>query len=442
MKNFTLLAIATIFCGFAQAQVLDSDFSSWTDDLPDGWVGSKSNIGAENILQADNSGGQGDYAVELVNAETQHKRFTTQPITVEAGENYEITFWARGNGDLRTGLFDDREGGFGYVYNSYVSLSSDTWEEYSQSIIAEENTDIAEFILSVRSTSGDLNVQIDRVTISTAEITTVSVHDIQYSENPDGSSPYAGQAVTTGGIVSAVGADGFFIQNGIGPWSGIFVFSFQETNMGDSVVFSANVVEYFDMTQLSGTNSFTTLSSGNPVVKTNISTQQVNEEAYEGVVVKVWNATCTDGNIGNGQFTVDDGTGDCIINPVIYEYDGIFGETYNITGPVFYSFEEFKIMPRSADDVEISTGISEANDADGIQVFPNPAKETLNIQWTGNESGVVEYQMYDVSGQLVLRGALQQPLASVELGSLSPGWYSLQMNDGDSLRHVRVVVER
>lgn len=442
MKHFTLLLLSTLLIGAAHGQLLDSEFSSWTDGSPDGWLGSKSNIGAENVLQADNDGGQGDFAAELVNADGAHKRFTTQQLTVEAGVNYEINFWARGTGDVRTGLFDDRVDGFGYVYNSYITLNSNDWAEYTQSIIAEENTDIAEFILSVRNSAGNLNIQIDRVTITSAEISTVSIFDIQNTSEPDGSSPLVDQSVTTGGVVAAVGAGGFFLQNGSGPWSGVFVFSQQETAMGDSVIFSATVVEYFGMTQLSGVTAFTTINSDNAINISNVSTNQVNEEAYEGVVVKVSDATCTDGNSGFGQFIVNDGSGPCLVNPTIYEYNATFNEVYNITGPVFYSFEEAKIMPRFAADVEIASGVAEITDTDNINIFPNPASEVLNVQWTDNSAGTTEYQLFDVSGQMVRTGVLQQPMGTVEVNGLTPGWYTLNLRDGAEIKHTRIIVER
>ncbi len=442
MKHFTLLLFSTLLIGAAHGQLLNSNFSSWTDGSPDGWLGSKSSIDAENVLQADNDGGQGDFAAELVNAESSHKRFTTQQLTVEAGVNYEINFWARGTGDVRTGLFDDRVDGFGYVYNGYITINSADWAEYTQSIIAEEDTDIAEFILSVRNSAGDLNIQIDRVEINSAEISTVSVFDIQNTADPEGASPLVDQSVTTGGVVSAMGAGGFFIQNGSGPSSGIFVFSQQETTMGDSVIFSATVVEYFNMTQLSGVTAFTTINNDNAINITDASTAQVNEEAYEGVVVKVSDATCTDGNSGFGQFIVNDGSGPCLINPTIFEYNGTFNETYNITGPVFYNFEEFKIMPRFAADVEIASGVSEITDADEIGIFPNPVREVLNVQWTDNSAGTTESQLFDVTGKMVRSGVLQQPMGTVEVHGLTPGWYTLNLRDGAKIKHTRIIVER
>lgn len=444
MKNFTLLLLATFTFGILNGQVFESDFSNWTGNSPDGWVGTKTNIGPENILQADNAGGQGDYAVELVNAETPHKRFTTQPLTVESGVNYEITFMVRGSGDIRTGLFDDRDEGAGYVYSSYITVNSTEWTAHTQSIIAAEDTDIAEFIFSVRNTMGALNIQVDHIIIETGEINAVSIYDIQYTTEPDGSSPLVGQTVLTGGVVTAVEAEsGFYIQNGGGAWNGIYVFTFfYEPQIGDSVIFSALVEEYNSLTELTTVNGYTLISSGHEVTTTNISTAQVNTEAFEGVLVKIWNAECTDANSGFGQFIVNDGTGDCLINPEMYDYNAAFGETYNIRGVSTYSFGEYKIMPRFADDVEISTGISEVTSADGIRVFPNPVSETLNVQWAGNTSGIVEYQLFDVSGQRVRTGVLQQPQGAVNMDGLTPGWYSLNLQDGNSLKHVRVVVER
>src|SRR5690606_18496837 len=101
-----------------------------------------------------------------------------------------------------------------YVYSPYVAVASSEWVEYTQSIIAQEDTDLAEFIFSVRNTSGEMNVQIDRVVIGTAELNTVSIYDIQYSEEPNGDSPYNTESVTTQGIVTAVGDGGYFLQDG------------------------------------------------------------------------------------------------------------------------------------------------------------------------------------------------------------------------------------
>lgn len=444
MKNFTLLLFAVLLVGGAQSQIVDNDFSAWEDNLPAGWMGSKSNIGAENVLQADNDGGQGDYAVELVNATTSHKRLTSAQQTVEAGQNYEITFWARGTGDLRTGLFDDREEGFGFIYSPYVSVSSGDWTEYSQNIIAQENTNIAEFIFSVQNTAGDLNIQIDRVVIETAELTTVSIYDIQFTEAPDGASPLAGEVVTTEGIVTAasVGVGGYFLQNGGGAWNGLFVYSFDTPEIGDHVVVTGLVEEYNSLTELTTTSGFTILSSGNSIETTNISTGQVNEESFEGVLAKVWDATVTDGNIGNGQYEINDGSGIAIVDPDIYDYDALAGQNYNIRGVVSYAYGDRILMPRQPNDVELATGVDEISDADGISIFPNPANDVLNLNWINGISGNVAYNLYNATGQLVTSGTVAQPMGTVDVSDLTPGLYTLNLDTEKGLMFTRVMIAR
>jgi predicted extracellular nuclease len=56
----------------------------------------------------------------------------------------------------------------------------------------------------------------------------VSIHDIQYTTDPSGDSPYEGETVTTQGVVTAFFYDGgnryTFIQDGTGPWNGLLLY--------------------------------------------------------------------------------------------------------------------------------------------------------------------------------------------------------------------------
>lgn len=442
MKHFTLLLLSALLVSGVNAQLLDSDFSDWENNLPVGWAGSKTNINLNNVLQVDNDGGQGEFAVELINQASGHRRFTTQPLTVEAGISYNITFWARGIGDIRTGIFDEREDGAGYAYSPYITLNTNDWEEHTQSLIAETNSDIAEFIFSLRNTADDLNIQIDRVIIETGEIETVSIFDIQYTEDPSGDSPYAGETVMTGGVVTASDDEGFFMQNGGGPWSGIYVFStFNTPAVGDSVIFSGTVVEYFTMTQLSSVSGFTTISSDNELIITEISTAAGNTEPYEGVFVQVSAATVTDANTGFGQFEVNDGSGALLVGNMFYQHNATLGALYNIVGVSYYSFDEFKILPRSINDVTVVTAV-ESLDAAEVSVFPNPANDVLNLNWLNGNNGNVGYNVFNATGQLVSQGTLNLPMATVDVADLTPGLYTLNIETEKGVMYTRVMIAR
>lgn len=445
-KLYTLIALLSI-ASLASAQLFESDFSNWTDGMPDQWNGSRTNLPVEAINQVDNDGGTGDFAVQLIRTESGHQRFSTQSLTVESGVNYDVTFRVRGTGDIRIGLFDNREDAFGYAYSDYSIINAEEWTEITQSLIAAENTADAEFILSVRNTTADAHIQVDYVVISGEALATVSVSDIQFTESPDGVSPLEGQSVLTGGIVSAVIPEGqnngFFIQDGPGPWQGIFVFSNQAVNRGDSVTFAASVVEFFNMTQLSGVAALNIVSSDNPVyAPAEISTADVNTEPYEGVLVRVSNATCTNANSGFGQWVVNDGSGSCLINPAIYEASRQQGTAYNVTGPVFYSFDEFKILPREANDVEMVVNVSEQLVSNGISVWPNPARDVLNLTAADGTPLNGFVRVFDASGRELMQEQLGAQTGVVHVGGLPAGYYfAMFTNDAGAISTIRFIKE-
>ena len=153
------------------ALICNGDFEYWVDGLPECWYGIRSNISAANVVQYDDNPYSGSYAVQLINTGSSHRRFTSQVTTVEDEVAYVITFWVKGQGQIRTGLFDDRETGFGYApYNDYIDVESDTWAEYSQIVTAANSSDIAEFIFSLRFTGEDYgHLQLDHVTVEEFE---------------------------------------------------------------------------------------------------------------------------------------------------------------------------------------------------------------------------------------------------------------------------------
>ena len=66
----------------------------------------------------------------------------------------------------------------------------------------------------------------------------VQAQTIQEIQGEQASSPYLDQTVTTSGIVTAVAPDGFFIQDGEGGWSGLYVYdpsgTRPETDLGEN----------------------------------------------------------------------------------------------------------------------------------------------------------------------------------------------------------------
>lgn len=448
MKHITLLA-ATLLLGLsAGAQTIEAtSFESWTGNLPDGWVGSKTSLETDSIEQADQNIQFGQYAVRLINVESSHRRFTTQGLPVDSGETYTISFYARGGGEIRTGLFDGRATGFGYAtYNSYNTVGA-SWTQYSQQVTAEYDTTGAEFILSVRNTvagSGHVEVDSVRIFIGAANPPAdVSIYDIQYTTNPNGDSPLVGQLVNTGGIVTATHGSGYWLQNGSGSWSGIYVFDNTNTPaLGDSVTLSGTVEEYFNNTQLSSVTTFSNVSSGNPVLVAGISTADANLEDWEGQLVQVTMATCVNDDVaGNfGQWQVDDGSGSVWVDDLIYAFTPALNTMYDVTGPMYYSFSERKIEPRDMNDISISSGVAERFGS-VVNVYPNPASDVLFVNFA-NGPERAEYTLTDLTGRTVQGGLLTSDRQAIDLVGLTPGTYVLALRTAQRLLSGRVQVVR
>ena len=164
----TALLLSTIaLATAANAQVFTSGFENWNDTLPTDWFGVKSNISSDSIEQVNTNAHTGAFAVRIRNAPSATKRFTTQPLHVDSAQAYDVTYWVRGQGDIRVALFDARAANSGYSpVTPYVTVNSATWMEQTTTITASHTNDAAEFILYVRNTTGPERIVVDDVNIA------------------------------------------------------------------------------------------------------------------------------------------------------------------------------------------------------------------------------------------------------------------------------------
>ncbi len=203
--------------------------------------------------------------------------------------------------------------------------------------------------------------------------------------------PYADQTVTTNGIVTGVNGTGYFIQDGTAIRSGIYIYDQDNTPLlGDEIEITGTAVEFFDLTEIKDLTSLNVLSSANALPSPiELSTNEINQEDYEGMLVRVNQATCTNSDIGFGEFQLDDGSGPCAVDDLFYLFSASEGVDYNVTGPMTYSFEAYKIEPRDAADIEIAIPLY-------FTVNPketNITTTSLMVQWETNipANSIIEY---------------------------------------------------
>ena len=244
-------------------------------------------------------------------------------------------------------------------------------------------------------------------------------------------SPYADQEVTTTGIVTAVrsGGDpveiyGFFIQDGVGEWNGIYVYSNvnQDVAVGDAVTVTGTCVEYYNMTEISPATDVVINSSDNALPDAAVITTAASSstESYEGVLVKVEDAECTVAvtDDSHGIWSINDGSGEGFVDDWIFHLDpdATVGTHYHITGCIVYDFSQFKICPRDADDIEEVSAINEVSSL--VSVYPNPVVNTLNIS---EEANVV---ILNITGQEIMNVVNTN---SVNVSNLDAGVYFAQI---------------
>lgn len=214
--------------------------------------------------------------------------------------------------------------------------------------------------------------------------TEVTIYEIQGQQ---ALSPYEGQIIKTYGIVTGTFPGSYFIQDGEGEWNGVYVYSGDDVTVGDEVELTAEVDEFFDLTELKSVSSLTILSSGNTLPNASwLSTEEISDEAYEGVLVKVENAICSNDNAGYGEWELDDGSGFCRVDDMGVVYSPVLGLSYTVTGPLNYSFDFYKIEPRDESDIQINENLYFISDPEQV----NPDKISITLNWETNVEASTE----------------------------------------------------
>jgi len=179
---------------------------------------------------------------------------------------------------------------------------------------------------------------------------------LQEIQGQGSGSPYDGRTVVTGGVITARLDDYFVLQSGSGAWSGIWARGTVPASVGDSLRLRARVTE----SEGDGNEGQTLLVEpgyllivpGAPLpAALPIPTDDIAVEAYEGVLVSLSGAACTDPALGHGEWEVNDGSGEGRIGDLAVDFVPTLGTTYDITGPIAYSFGRFKLEPRDASDL-------------------------------------------------------------------------------------------
>ena len=94
-----------------------------------------------------------------------------------------------------------------------------------------------------------------------------------------------------------------------------------------------------------------------------------------------------------------------------------------------------------ADDC--NSGISEPEDSDrGLSIYPNPATDRLNLQFSAPPREKLNFNIYSVTGSLVESGILEYGLTEICVANLDDGIYIIHLQGNETNYYEKIIVKK
>ena len=275
------IAVVVVFVSLSMGQVYgqnllqNGDFENWTGGSPDHWM-------IDNGITVEQESGTvhgGSYSakVTLLTQTQSDADFQHDTVAIGPGQMYALSAWvfdndAAGRARLLFRWYDPQGNYISSNYGPSYSVDQDSWQQLSMEALAPSNAGLcvvgARFYDDSAQWDGDAIFYIDDFDLeaSASGPETLAIHEIQGEAD---TSPHTGEVVVTTGIVTAVypnsSVKGFFLEEKPGgPWSGIFVYTANQPPSvvrGDSIWITAEVSEYYGLTELKNITDITVIAS-------------------------------------------------------------------------------------------------------------------------------------------------------------------------------------
>ncbi|MGE0018203.1 MAG: T9SS type A sorting domain-containing protein [Draconibacterium sp.] len=256
-------------------------------------------------------------------------------------------------------------------------------------------------------------------------------------------SPIADKTAEITGTVTGIAAgEGFFVQDAVAEWSGIWV-EYSDVNtsgiqIGNGVTVVGDVAELAGVTGIVATS---VVIKAAPIAITPIAVTptEAEAEAYESVLVKVEGARADEVNAGSGEWNIYlEVTDNVTVNDWMFAYTPVKDTYYDVTGIVNGRLDAFKVEPRMVSDI-VDLGVTPVKPEQEItfNVYPNPFNDNITIE---NNDRLTRVVVVNIAGQRVID--IEYPNREIRTANLVSGVYVISLYTENGIAKSERIIKR
>lgn len=209
------------------------------------------------------------------------------------------------------------------------------------------------------------------------------------------------------------------------------------------------LTNYYGFLEFKPTHTYETfVSILEDVTPLEVSMDQLNDNNFmsqhQAELIKMNNVTFNEAGTNFAVLTAYGITQNGVSANALYAYfqdveyigTAIPSGAHNITGFNFATTKignnsglpfRYYIIPRSLND--FSTGINDYFTENDVNIYPNPAESTLNIEFDHNRFSVNTIQVFDINGKMVSSEAVNSNVNSINVSALTSGCYFIRLSN-------------
>jgi len=268
-------------------------------------------------------------------------------------------------------------------------------------------------------------------------------YDISDIQGDGDTSPIEGQiAQITGTVTGISSGEGFFVQDAVAAWSGIWI-EYQGVDtlglaIGDGVTVVGEVAEIASVTSLMDA-VVTTADNTTPITPLEVaSPTDAKAEMYESVLIMVPGARAT--AAVDGVWTVYYEESDNVtVNNWLYTHETVVeGHFYDVAGIDNGRNDAYKLEPRMESDiVDLTETKVDPELANNFKVYPNPFNDKIYID---NNDLLTRVVITNIAGQRVID--VEYPEREIRTANLVSGVYLVNLFNESGLVKTDRIVKR